>query len=298
MRIPVYQHRELEVALLEKRRRCSVIELLDIMRRKSIAPTTEEWLMIQDCLDDVCFRMGDLYSLIAFSVSVPYTRGVTRWPLRLLAACYGYEAGLRSTSLTPTISLWNTLVLIDSPVGEVARSIHAPRIPLPPISTKSSQLLLSSEFFSPPSPFESSVNWLHNSSLGAFAHFAFTSVSFLCMYHTISTLLGGSAIMDHKRPVYMFDYIHLSITTRYLRWRPIHWYNRKEVGFTEQEQVTTLDLDFPVFDSPLSNVESKGLVRVKEVILANTHGFAHIWWKTHLSVLQYLVSEKPLPIGE
>lgn len=272
MRIPVLQHPDVEVRLTEARRRDSIFELLEMMRRRDLTPTSGEWAMIQDCLDDISYRMADVYALLGFSLSVAFTRGphgVSKF-VPVITGLSGYELGMREAALCPATETWNAMVRLRSPIGDAARSIYTPA------STSMDPRMYNV------SPFKGI------SSDGSFASIVFatyhTALSFFTMRYAVSSLLGGSAISD-RLPDGSKTNLQINIVTRYVKWCPLRWSSRK-TG-TDGGHIQTLSLGLPVCEPPRVYV-ARRLVQSRRVILENAQGFGWLWWYAHLTCLQLL----------
>lgn len=273
MRIPILQHPDAEVRTLEARRRDSVFELLEMMRRRDISPTNGEWVMLQDCLDDITYRMADVYALLGFSLSAAFTRGPHGVPklVPVLASMAGYEMGMREAAMCPATETWNAMVRLKSPVGDAARHIYTP------FSTAMDPRI------SAASPFRGIQS--DGTFMGDLFSTYHTMLSFLTMRYAVSSLFGGSAIGD-KLPDGSKTNFQLSILTRYVKWCPIRWSSKGiENG---AGQIQTVALGLPVCEPPRVYV-ARRLVQSRRVILENAQGFGWVWWYAHLSFLQLIV---------
>ncbi|CCW67823.1 unnamed protein product [Phytomonas sp. Hart1] len=90
-----------------------------------------DWKITENCLDEINYRYADLYSLVAFAASYPFRNKCSRSffarnRLPVYFGLVGYDIGLRSTSPHPAINYWNSICVLNSDMGCVARMIRYP----------------------------------------------------------------------------------------------------------------------------------------------------------------------------
>lgn len=95
----------------------------------SISPP--EWCIAADCLDQINYRYADIYALCAFVISCPMCArpgrsliARLRWPLYLTLV--GYDCGLRTISPFPAVTYWNSVCMLNSDMGDIARTLNTP----------------------------------------------------------------------------------------------------------------------------------------------------------------------------
>lgn len=194
----------------EERRKRNVIALLGVLQRREIVPSRVEWSIIQKGLDDTVYRTPDVCALLFMAAIFPSRKKLAagimpKAMVPILAGLYGYEFGLQNTSYFPASDAWRALVMMDSKVGEVARVIYAPKDPdiVPECQYEGRRSLLASY------------------------------VDFLFLRYTFRSIFESSSVWDRRSDV--TDMLNISITTRFFKWRPLHFYKRT----TESEGTTS-----------------------------------------------------------
>ncbi|RNF13829.1 uncharacterized protein Tco025E_06035 [Trypanosoma conorhini] len=115
----------------ENARRKDFFTLLYLVQRRLYSPTNVEWRLMEHCLDDINNKYADFSFLVAFSASLALRNRkgssfLSRYRLPLYVGLVGYDSGLRTTNPCPTLTFWNCVTLLESPLGETARVLHAP----------------------------------------------------------------------------------------------------------------------------------------------------------------------------
>lgn len=106
--------------------------LLGWMRSKNVSPSSVEWRLIQDAYDQKMSRRADVAFLCSFLLVAQFRsrvvshRWLTRWGPSVYAGFVAYDVALANTAPCPALHCWNSLVMLDSPVGDAARRIHSP----------------------------------------------------------------------------------------------------------------------------------------------------------------------------
>lgn len=90
-----------------------------------------EWRLTCNCLDEINHRYADFYFLAVFLAACPLRRapGRTFWQryrLPLYLGLVSYDYGLRETSPSPAVQFWNSVCVLDTDMGRVARILHCP----------------------------------------------------------------------------------------------------------------------------------------------------------------------------
>ena len=115
----------------EESRLRDFFSLLEFVRRRRYEPTTTEWLLIQDCLDDVFRRSSDTWFILFAAMAWPL-RGRGRRSLTKLLPLYagfvGWELGLRDRNTMPATDFFSSIIRVDSELGEAARRIYSPLV--------------------------------------------------------------------------------------------------------------------------------------------------------------------------
>ncbi|KEG13906.1 hypothetical protein DQ04_00721080 [Trypanosoma grayi] len=115
----------------ENARRRDFFTLLYVVERRFYSPTSVEWRLIEHCLDEINYKYADFSFLVAFAstVALRNRKGhsfVSRYRFPFYIGLVGYDSGLRTTNPCPSLTFWNSVTLLDSPLGETARTLHAP----------------------------------------------------------------------------------------------------------------------------------------------------------------------------
>lgn len=101
------------------------------MDRTNYVPTPIEWNLIQDAYDEKYKRRADMAFLFGY-VMAQTLRGSARrrWISWRSFYCglVGYDLALADINPCPSMNCWNALVMLNSPLGEFARSVYAPVI--------------------------------------------------------------------------------------------------------------------------------------------------------------------------
>ncbi|ESS63218.1 hypothetical protein TcG_08977 [Trypanosoma cruzi] len=115
----------------ENARRKDFFTLLYLAQRRLYSPTNVEWRLMEHCLDDINNKYADFSFLVAFAASLALRNRkgrffISRYRIPLYLGLVGYDNALRSTNPCPTMTFWNSITLLESPLGETARALHAP----------------------------------------------------------------------------------------------------------------------------------------------------------------------------
>lgn len=90
-----------------------------------------DWRLACDCLDQKNYRYADFWFLLGFTSTYVLRNRTGRSILsRLRFPFYmglvGYDCGLRMTPSAPALRFWNSICMVDSEFGRIARELHTP----------------------------------------------------------------------------------------------------------------------------------------------------------------------------
>lgn len=101
------------------------------MERTNYTPTAIEWNLIHDAYDEKYKRRADMGFLFGFVIAQtlrgPRQRRWLTWR-SLYSGLVGYDVALSDINPCPSMNCWNSMVMLDSPLGQVARMIYSPKI--------------------------------------------------------------------------------------------------------------------------------------------------------------------------
>lgn len=101
------------------------------MERTNYTPTAVEWNLISDAYDEKYKRRADMGFLFGFVIAQtlrgPGRRKWFTWK-SLYSGLIGYDVALSDINPCPSMNCWNALVMLDSPLGLVARIVYSPKI--------------------------------------------------------------------------------------------------------------------------------------------------------------------------
>jgi hypothetical protein len=101
------------------------------MERTQYTPTAIEWNLMHDAYDEKYKRRADMGFLFGFVIAQTLRGpGKRRWftSRSLYSGLVGYDVALSDINPCPSMNCWNSMVMLDTPLGQVARMIYSPKI--------------------------------------------------------------------------------------------------------------------------------------------------------------------------
>lgn len=231
-----------------------------------------EWRITSDCLDQVNYRYADYFGLLSFAVFYPMhnrlARGVlARYRLPLYLSLVGYDCGLRATSQYPAITYWNSICMLNSDMGNIARTLNSPES-LYEVVDKSA----GARGDRPPS----FLTWLGDTAL-------FAAESLLLRKLLSHTFADSCWMEEHDENT---KYSSFVINSRFFRWRLLDAkliYERERVIY---EINTSL---FPVFGFSQNMRRS---YRCRHLIMERSSVGARLWYGSNFALMRLFSVER------
>ncbi|ORC88217.1 uncharacterized protein TM35_000182740 [Trypanosoma theileri] len=249
----------------ENARRKDFFTLLYVVERRLYSPTNVEWCLMEHCLDEINYKYADFSFLMGFVSAIALRRRkgrsfISRYRLPLYVGLVGYDSGLRTTNPCPSVTFWNSVTLLESPLGETARVLHAPDCFYEVNYRNGNNSNLSTSYLS----------WLWNS--GAFI------ADSLLLKSLLRYTFDQSSWRQRNNESTVTG---LVVNGRFFRW------NLFEIRTHKSESSTTYDLKIglPRFMASLALRRS---YRSREMILERSSFGGKLWYSVHFALMRVL----------